>query len=146
MSYKNIIIIEMRINKCNIGGEQSGHIILGEYGSTGDGLVASLQVIASMVENNVKASKLMNIFSLMPQSIESILYDSNKYKYKGNDHFIINKIKLSENLLGDNGRIILRASGTENKIRIMGECKNKTLLNKTLKNLKIEIANYINEY
>ena len=59
------VIEKMRENGCNIGGEQSGHIILGEYGSTGDGLVASLQIIASMVENNIKTSKLMDIFSLM---------------------------------------------------------------------------------
>jgi phosphoglucosamine mutase len=135
----------MRKSGCNIGGEQSGHIILGEYGSTGDGLVASLQIIASMVEKNIKVSKLVNIFSLMPQTIESISYNNKDYKYKNSDHFIKEKIKKHEKKLGDEGRIIIRASGTENKLRIMGECKNKTLLNNTLKKLKTEIINYINE-
>ena len=139
------VVEKMRENGCNIGGEQSGHIILGEYGSTGDGLVASLQIIASMVENNIKISRLMDIFSLMPQTVESISYDSSYFKYKNSDQFIKNTIKIHEKLLGKEGKIIIRASGTESKLRIMGECKNKILLNKTLKNLKTEITNYINE-
>jgi phosphoglucosamine mutase len=138
------VVEEMRANGCNVGGEQSGHIILGEYGSTGDGLVASLQVIASMVEKNIKVSKLLNLFSLMPQSVESISYNHNYYKYKKNDQFITEKIKLAESQLGEESKIIIRASGTESKLRIMGESRNKTLLNKTLKNLKTEIKNYIN--
>ena len=93
----------------------------------------------------MKVSKLMNIFSLMPQTIESISYNNKDYKYKNSDHFIKEKIKKHEQKLGDEGRIIIRASGTENKLRIMGECKNKTLLNNTLKKLKTEIINYINE-
>ena len=139
------VVEKMRENGCNIGGEQSGHIILGEYGSTGDGLVASLQIIASMVENNIKTSKLLDIFSLMPQTVESISYDRSYFKYKNSDQFIKNTIKMHEKLLGKEGKIIIRASGTESKLRIMGECKNKILLNKTLKNLKTEITNYINE-
>ena len=138
------VVEKMRENGCNIGGEQSGHIILGEYGSTGDGLVASLQIIASMVENNIKISKLMDIFSLMPQTVESISYDSSYFKYKNSDQFIKDTTKMYEKLLGKEGKIIIRASGTESKLRIMGECQNKILLNKTLKNLKTEITNYIN--
>ena len=125
------VVEKMRENGCNIGGEQSGHIILGEYGSTGDGLVASLQIIASMVENNIKVSKLMDIFSLMPQTVESISYDSSYFKYKNSDQFIKDTTKMHEKLLGKEGKIIIRASGTESKLRIMGECQNKKLLNKT---------------
>ncbi|MBT7543172.1 MAG: phosphoglucosamine mutase, partial [Gammaproteobacteria bacterium] len=139
------VVEKMKSNNCNIGGEQSGHIILGEHGSTGDGLVASLQVIATMIEKNKKASEISNIFSLLPQSIESIDYNITKFKYRETDPFIIKKIKYAENLLGTNSRIILRASGTENKLRIMGEASNKNLLNKTLKMLKIEINNYVND-
>ncbi|MBT4109530.1 MAG: phosphoglucosamine mutase, partial [Pelagibacterales bacterium] len=139
------VVEKMKSNNCNIGGEQSGHIILGEHGSTGDGLVASLQVIATMIEKDKKASEISNIFSLLPQSIESIDYNITKFKYRETDPFIIKKIKYAENLLGTNSRIILRASGTENKLRIMGEASNKNLLNKTLKMLKIEINNYVND-
>ena len=139
------VVEKMKSNNCNIGGEQSGHIILGEHGSTGDGLVASLQVIATMIEKNKKASEISNIFSLLPQSIESIDYNITKFKFRETDPFIIKKIKYAENLLGKNSRIILRASGTENKLRIMGEASNKNLLNKTLKSLKTEINNYVND-
>jgi phosphoglucosamine mutase len=97
-----------------------------------------------MIEKNKKASELLNIFSLLPQSIESLDYNITKFKYKEKDQFIITKINSAKNLLGKNSRIILRASGTENKLRIMGECTNKTLLNKTLKQLKTEIKTYIN--
>ena len=138
------VVEKMRSNNCNIGGEQSGHIIIGEHGSTGDGLVASLQVIATMIEKNKKVSEILNIFSLFPQSIESIDYDITKFKYKEEDPFIINKIKHTESVLGKNSRIILRASGTEHKLRIMGEASNKSLLSKALKQLKIELKTYIN--
>jgi len=137
------VVEKMRSNNCNVGGEQSGHIILGEHGSTGDGLVASLQVIASMVKKDIKASALFNNFNLLPQLIESINCDT--FKYKNSDKYIKEKISHAEDLLGKNSRIILRASGTENKLRIMGESNNKTLLNKTLQKLKKEISNYINE-
>jgi phosphoglucosamine mutase len=138
------VVEKMKINNCNIGGEQSGHIIIGEHGSTGDGLVASLQVIATMIEKNKKASQILNIFSLFPQMIESIDYNIDKFTYKKTDSFIINKIKHAETILGKNSRIIFRASGTEHKLRIMGEASNKNLLSKTLKKLRIEIQNYIN--
>ena len=98
-----------------------------------------------MVENNIKISKLMDIFSLMPQTVESISYDSSYFKYKNSDQFIKDTTKMHEKLLGKEGKIIIRASGTESKLRIMGECQNKILLNKTLKNLKTKITNYINE-
>ena len=73
------------------------------------------------------------------------LRPNSSVKYKNGDHFIKEKIEKYEKKLGDEGRIIIRASGTENKLRIMGECRNKTLLNSTLKKLKTEILNYINE-
>ena len=139
------VVEKMRLNNCNIGGEQSGHIIIGEHGSTGDGLVASLQVIATMIEKNKKVSEILNIFSLFPQLIESITYNKNEFQYIETDPFIENKIKYAENILGENSRIIIRASGTEHKLRLMGEASNKVLLSKTLKNLKLEIKNYIND-
>ena len=76
--------------------------------------------------------------------IESIDYNIAKFTYKETDPFIINKIKYAETILGKNSRIIFRASGTEHKLRIMGEASNKNLLSKTLKELKTEIQNYIN--
>jgi len=119
------VVEKMKKHKCNLGGEQSGHIIIGEHGSTGDGLVASLQVIAEMVEKNIKTSSLFKDFKLLPQITENIKYKNNKEKIKIKDNFIIKKVKQAENLLGKNGRILLRESGTENKLRIMGESGQK---------------------
>jgi len=139
------VVEKMKKHKCNLGGEQSGHIIIGEHGSTGDGLVASLQVIAEMVEKNIKTSSLFKDFKLLPQITENIKYKNNKEKIKIKDNFIIKKVKQAENLLGKNGRILLRESGTENKLRIMGESGQKKVLNNVIKNLKTEISKYINE-
>ncbi len=139
------VVEKMKKHKCNLGGEQSGHIIIGEHGSTGDGLVASLQVIAEMVEKNIKTSSLFKDFKLLPQITENIKYKNNKEKIKIKDNFIIKKVKQAESLLGKNGRILLRESGTENKLRIMGESGQKKVLNNVIKNLKTEISKYINE-
>ena len=98
-----------------------------------------------MIEKNKKVSEILNIFSLFPQLIESITYNKNEFQYIETDPFIENKIKYAENILGENSRIIIRASGTEHKLRVMGEASNKVLLSKTLKNLKLEIKNYIND-
>tara|TARA_B100000686_G_scaffold327034_1_gene385513 strand:+ start:10611 stop:11978 length:1368 start_codon:yes stop_codon:yes gene_type:complete len=137
------VVEKMKKHKCNLGGEQSGHIIIGKHGSTGDGLVASLQIMAEMVEKNLTAYHLFKNFKLLPQLTESINYKTINNKI--NDNMIIKKIKNAENLLGKNGRILIRKSGTENKLRIMGESNQKKLLISVIKNLKKEISKYINE-
>jgi len=137
------VVEKMKKHKCNLGGEQSGHIIIGKHGSTGDGLVASLQIMAEMVEKNLTAYNLFKNFKLLPQLTESINYKTINDKI--NDDLIIKKIKNAENLLGKNGRILIRKSGTENKLRIMGESRQKKILFDVIKNLKKEISKYINE-
>jgi len=141
------VVEKMKKHKCNLGGEQSGHIIIGKHGSTGDGLVASLQIIAEMVEKNITTSSLFKDLKLLPQITENIKYKNNKekIKIKIKDDFITKKIKKAENLLGKNGRILLRESGTENKLRIMGESRQKKILNNVIKSLKTEISKSINE-
>ena len=138
------VVEAMRKYNSNLGGEQSGHIIIGKHGTTGDGLVASLQIIAEMVEQNIKASTLFKNFTLLPQLTENIKYN-NKKSINIKDDFITDKIKIAENLLGEHGRILIRKSGTENKLRIMGECKKRKVLLSVIKNLKTEITNYLND-
>ena len=138
------VVEAMRKYGSNLGGEQSGHIIIGKHGTTGDGLVASLQVIAEMVEQNLTASKLFKGFNLLPQVIENISYE-NRDLINVKDDFISDKVKIAEDLLGKHGRVLIRNSGTENKLRIMGECKKKNILSNVIKNLKTEISNYIND-
>ena len=138
------VVEAMRKYNSNLGGEQSGHIIIGKHGTTGDGLVASLQIIAEMVEQNIKASTLFKNFKLLPQLTENIKFN-NKKSINIKDDFITDKIKIAESLLGEHGRILIRRSGTENKLRIMGECKKRKLLLSVIKNLKTEITNYLND-
>ena len=138
------VVEAMRKYNSNLGGEQSGHIIIGKHGTTGDGLVASLQIIAEMVEQNIKASTLFKNFKLLPQLTENIKFN-NKKSINIKDDFITDKLKIAESLLGEHGRILIRKSGTENKLRIMGECKKRKVLLSVIKNLKTEITNYLND-
>ena len=116
----------------NLGGEQSGHIILGKFATTGDGLMVALEVLFSLRKRK-KASKLLNIFKPLPQVLENI---------NVNDKNIIDKskckkaIKKSYALMGKHGRLLIRKSGTESKIRIMGESHDKNLILKCIKIIK----------
>ena len=126
---------KMQKNKFNLGGEQSGHIILGNFATTGDGLLVALEVLFSMRKGK-KASELLNIFKPMPQILENIIV---------RDKNIINKLKCKRSirkankLMGRNGRLLVRKSGTEPKIRIMGESHNKNLIIKCIKIIKRSI-------
>ncbi len=121
----------------NLGGEQSGHIILGKFATTGDGLLVALEVLFSLRKRKI-ASKLLNIFKPLPQILENIIVKDkniiNKIKCK-------NAIKKASKLMGDNGRILVRKSGTEPKIRIMAESHDKSLILKCIKIIKRSIKN-----
>jgi phosphoglucosamine mutase len=119
---------KMQKNKFNLGGEQSGHIILGKFATTGDGLLVALEVLFSLRKGN-KASNFFNTFKKTPQ----ILYNIEvKYKNIINNPDIKNAIKKAERLIKGQGRILVRKSGTESKIRIMGESVNNKLLQKCI--------------
>ena len=126
---------KMQKNNFNLGGEQSGHIILGKFATTGDGLLVALEVLFSMRKGK-KASELFNIFKLTPQILENI---------KVKDKSIINSkkcrtaIKRSEKMIQNNGRMLVRKSGTEPKIRIMGESNNINLLKNCINIVKRSI-------
>ena len=119
---------KMQRNNYNLGGEQSGHIILGKFATTGDGLLVGLEVLFSLRKGN-KASNFFNTFKKTPQILENI-----EVKDKGiiNNIDIKNSIKNAEKLMKGQGRVLVRASGTESKIRIMGESENNKLLQKCL--------------
>ena len=119
----------------NLGGEQSGHIILGKFATTGDGLLVALEVLFSLRKGK-KASKLLKVFKPLPQILENILVKNkniiNKRKCK-------NAIKMAIKIMGQKGRILVRKSGTEPKIRIMAESYDKTLILKCIKIIKRSI-------
>ena len=126
---------KMQKLRFNLGGEQSGHIILGKFATTGDGLLVALEVLFSMRKGK-KASKLLNTFIQTPQILENIIVK---------DKSIIKSakckkaIKQASNLIKDSGRMLVRKSGTEPKIRIMGESKNKILISKCINIVKRSI-------
>ena len=121
----------MQKKKFNLGGEQSGHIILGKFATTGDGLLVALEVIQAL-NGKIKASNFFDVFEKIPQVLVNIkIKDENILK----KFSVKNSIKIANKLIKGHGRILVRKSGTEAKIRIMGESKNKVLLNKCIKNI-----------
>ncbi len=121
----------MQKKKFNLGGEQSGHIILGKFATTGDGLLVALEVIQAL-NKNIKASKFFNVFEKTPQILENIQIKNRDILKKLS---VKNAIKISNQMIKGQGRILVRKSGTEEKIRIMGESKNKILLSRCIKTI-----------
>jgi len=126
---------KMQKNKFNLGGEQSGHIILGKFATTGDGLLVALEVLFSMRKGK-KASQLFNIFNPTPQILENVIV---KDKSIINSSKCKKAIKIASKLIKNQGRMLVRKSGTEPKIRIMGESNNKILLSKCINIVKRSI-------
>ncbi len=123
---------KMQKKNFNLGGEQSGHIILGKFATTGDGLLVALEVLFSLRKGK-KASIFFNTFKKIPQILENIEV---KDKSIVSNIKVKKSIKLSEKLMKGQGRILVRKSGTELKIRIMGESENKRLLQKCINIIK----------
>ena len=126
---------KMQMKKFNLGGEQSGHIILGKFATTGDGLLVALEILFSMRKGK-KASELFKNFIPTPQALKNIYV---KDKNIINSKKCKNAIKKSTKLLGKDGRILVRKSGTEPKIRIMVETKNKKLISRCINLVKRSI-------
>ena len=119
----------MQNKKFNLGGEQSGHIILGNFATTGDGLLVALEILFSLRKGK-KASELFSIFKPTPQILENI---SVKDKSVISSKKCRLAIKKAEKIIFGKGRLLVRKSGTEPKIRIMCESEDKILLDKCIK-------------
>ncbi|MDA7714931.1 phosphoglucosamine mutase [Candidatus Pelagibacter sp.] len=115
---------KMQKHRFNLGGEQSGHIILGKFATTGDGLLVALEVLFSLRKGK-KASNFFKTFVKTPQILENI---DVKDKNIINNNYVKISIRNAVKLMNGQGRILVRKSGTESKIRIMGESVNKKLL------------------
>jgi len=116
---------KMKKNNFNLGGEQSGHIILGKFATTGDGLLVALEVLFA-IRKGKKASDFFNKFQKTPQILKNIAV---KDKEIIKNIEVKKSIKIAEKLIKGQGRILVRKSGTESKIRVMAESNNKELLN-----------------
>ena len=119
---------KMQKNNFNLGGEQSGHIILGKFATTGDGLLVALEVLFALRKGN-KASAFFKTFNKTPVNYT---VESDVTAHVISELAIKNSIKIAEKLMKGQGRILVRKSGTESKIRVMGESENGKLLQKCL--------------
>ncbi len=123
---------QMRAEDMNVGGEQSGHMILSDYATTGDGLVAALQVLAAVVEQGRPASETCSLFTPLPQVLCSV-------RFEGTSPLTLPHIRAAtaeaETALGRGGRLLLRESGTEPVIRVMAEGEDEALVRRLVEQL-----------
>jgi phosphoglucosamine mutase len=113
----------------NVGGEQSGHIILRDFIETGDGMITALQVLRIIIEKNQLPSKTLNIFEPLPQKLLNFDISDGSILQENKTKQMIENCK---DMLGNEGRIFARMSGTESLLRVMIECKNSSILDKVI--------------
>ncbi len=111
------VLEAMRAGDFNVGGEQSGHMILLDHATTGDGTVAALQVLAALVQSGKKASELLHLFDPVPQILKNVRYTGNPLETPHVKDAIAN----GEGVLAGKGRVVIRKSGTEPVVRVMAE-------------------------
>ena len=124
------VVARMRNGGFNLGGEQSGHIIMSDHTTTGDGLLSGLQVLAAMVQTGKPASEMLHQFDPVPQLLKNVRYGD------GQDPLAVESVKSAiaeaEAALEGTGRLLIRKSGTEPLIRVMAECIDAGLLTQTV--------------
>ncbi|MCA3255177.1 MAG: phosphoglucosamine mutase [Alphaproteobacteria bacterium] len=119
------VLEAMREKGCNVGGEQSGHIILSDYATTGDGLVAALQILACLVESGEPASRTLKLFDPLPQLLKNVRFSGGAPL----DNASVRKVIADgEARLNGSGRLLIRKSGTEPLIRVMAEGEDPALV------------------
>jgi phosphoglucosamine mutase len=126
------VVEKMRALGCNLGGEQSGHIILSDYATTGDGLIAALQVLAAIVETGRRASEVCRVFDPVPQLLRNVRYGHGRPL---ETRAVKAAIAEAEARLGAAGRLVIRKSGTEPVIRVMAQGEDEALLAAVVKEI-----------
>jgi len=125
------VVEKMLASGCNLGGEQSGHIVLHDFNSTGDGLMAALQVLAVLVLRGEKASAALNCFTPVPQKLASVRVTGAVLEQPP----IQQAIQAAQSQLGQNGRLLVRKSGTEPLIRVMAEGDDEAMVQRIVNEL-----------
>jgi phosphoglucosamine mutase len=120
------VVERMREGGFNLGGEQSGHIVMTDYATTGDGLVAGLQFLAEMVRTGRAASELTRSFATVPQLLKNVRFTAGTQPLDVETVQAV--IRKSEARIAGKGRLLIRKSGTEPLIRVMAECEDEGLL------------------
>lgn len=131
------VMEEMRAQGHNLGGEQSGHIVLTDFGTTGDGMLAVLQVLAILKERGGKASETMRLFEPVPQLLKNVRFVGGKPLELP---AVQEALKVAESKLAESGRLVVRPSGTEPLIRVMAEGDDPDLVGQVVDNLCAVIA------
>ncbi|HRD75501.1 MAG TPA: phosphoglucosamine mutase [Hyphomicrobiaceae bacterium] len=123
------VVEHMRKHGYNVGGEQSGHIVLSDFTTTGDGLVAALQVLAVKVASDKPVSEVCRRFEPLPQILRNVRYSEGRPLEKDS---VVKAIRDGERRLGTTGRLVIRPSGTEPVIRVMAEGEDESLVNQVV--------------
>ena len=124
------VVEAMRRGGWNLGGEQSGHIVMTDFATTGDGLIAGLQFLSSMVRSGKKASALVRQFETVPQLLQNVRFASGAEPLKVEKVQAV--IKANAARIEGKGRILIRKSGTEPLIRVMAECEDEAMLHEVV--------------
>ena len=132
------VVERMRKGGFNLGGEQSGHIVMTDYATTGDGLLAGLQFLAAMVETGRKASELARNFETVPQMLKNVRYGAGQDPLASKT--VKDAIAAAEADLVGKGRLLIRKSGTEPLVRVMAECEDAGLLARVVDGIVAEGA------
>jgi phosphoglucosamine mutase len=134
------VVEAMREGGYNLGGEQSGHIVMTDYVTTGDGLIAALQFLSAMVETGKRASELARVFPALPQVLTNVRF--RKGAAPLDEASVRAAISDGEARLNGRGRLLIRKSGTEPVVRIMGECEDPELLRAVVGAIESEVARF----
>lgn len=131
------VVERMRADGYNVGGEQSGHIVLSDFATTGDGLIAALQIMACVKDQNRPVSEVCRRFEPVPQILKNVRYQGGKPL---DQEDVKSAIRDGEGRLGKNGRLVIRASGTEPVIRVMAEGDDADLVNQVVNDIADSVA------
>jgi phosphoglucosamine mutase len=126
------VVERMRSDGCNVGGEQSGHIILSDYSTTGDGLIAALQLLAVIVRAGRPVSETARLFQPLPQLLKNLKFNGGQPLERDD---VKAAITSAEAALGDRGRVLIRKSGTEPVIRVMAEGEDEALVGRVVEEI-----------
>jgi phosphoglucosamine mutase len=130
------VVEAMRSNGYNVGGEQSGHVVLSDFNTTGDGLIAALQVLAVLVQEGRTVSDICRMFDPVPQVLKNVRYSTGAPL---ENDAVKKAIEAAQQKLGNTGRLVIRKSGTEPLIRVMAEGDNADLVTRVVDDIVAEV-------
>ena len=134
------VVEAMRAGGFNLGGEQSGHIVMTDYGTTGDGLISALQFLSAMVKTGKPASELSKVFEPVPQLLKNVRFKNGVDPLL--EASVMAAISAGEDRLAASGRLLIRKSGTEPLVRVMGESEDEALLHAVIDDICTEVEKF----